>query len=248
MPGGLAAAATVVSGVSSSRAASKSAKAGRDAAERSAGAIQKAGDVARVDVLDLFPDSERQLLGGSSRAFDIFSGGLGAQQQALSQGNLNAQQTVGGGFNQVQAALLGLPVNTQNFAPRGVDFTQTPQNPFLDQGGGLIGAAPAAFETGQGMVAGRTGEGIAGTQPLFLNPISRSFDEQGGLIRNPDGSTNIDFGFSEDPNSAELMSNRGAAFGVAKRDQRRRFSRQDANASAVQQGLMDAIGILGGRQ
>lgn len=240
------AAGSIISGGISARASGKASEKARAAAEKAAKRIQTAGDVARTDALSLFPESERQLIGGAQAAFDIFGQGIGAQQQALSQGNLNAQQTVGSGFGQVQNALLGLPVNTQSFAPQGVDFTQGVQNPFSVEGGGqsLIGGTARDFETGQGRIPGRTGGNIAGTQPIFLNPISGAFDEGGGVIRNPDGSINLDLGFGQDPNSASIAP-QGAVHQVAQDDFRRRFGR---HLEGPGNALIEAIGTLRGKR
>ena len=120
----------------SSRASERAADAGSDAARASGQQIAAAAAQAREDVLNFFPGAQQDLLAGAEGAFNLLGGGIGAQQQALSQGNLAAQQTLGGGFNQIQNALLGLPVNTEGFTPQGIDFTQAPINPFAVQPGG----------------------------------------------------------------------------------------------------------------
>ena len=118
----------------SSRSARKAANKASDASEMASRAIQDAGRQAREDVLDLTPRARKELGLGTSRAFNLFNKGIGAQQKALSQGNLNAQQTVSGGFDQQRNALLGLPVDTQGFAPQGIGFTKQFYNPWVSYG------------------------------------------------------------------------------------------------------------------
>ena len=121
MPAG---AAVVGGAIISSRSADRASDKAAAGAERAADKIQTAGEKARVDVLDFFPLAQQDLLTGANLAGDLISRGTQEQQRLLSQGNLNAQQTVGGGFDAIRSALLGLPVNQQAFAPRGITQSQ----------------------------------------------------------------------------------------------------------------------------
>lgn len=140
--------ATIVSGAMSADAAGDAADAASDAAGRSARQIADAARQARKDVFTQFPAAQQDLVTGASGAFDVFNQALGGQQQALGQGNLNAQGTIGQGFGQAQNALLGLPVDQSMFAPKGQEILDQAQanqfvNPFTQEGGsGLGGFAP----------------------------------------------------------------------------------------------------------
>ena len=108
----------VIGGVASERAGSKAAK----AQERSAESIERAAQIARQDVLNLFPQAQLSLLTGAQGAFDVFGKSIPLQQSQLQAGNLAAQQSVSDAFNQAQAALLGQPVtgfgeNVQGVSP-----------------------------------------------------------------------------------------------------------------------------------
>jgi len=171
------AAAIVGSALLSSRASGKASDAAAGAADRSAAQIAEAGKLAREDVLKFFPGAQEDLFAGAGGAFDILGGGVQEQQRALSQGNLAAQQTLGGGFGQIRSALLGLPVDQAGFAPQGIDFTAIPQNPFAPQARGGIGETPpgATFQDG---VA--TGPGFVTAPGL---PTQGSFGGIGNLIQ-----------------------------------------------------------------
>jgi len=121
---------TVAGGYMSGEASKDAAEAGAAGADRASAISQAAADRARQDVNQLFGPAQEDLLAGYSGGFDLINQGIGEQQNLLQQGNMNAQQTVGGGFDQVRNALMGMPVDTQNFAPQGVEMSQLPQNPF----------------------------------------------------------------------------------------------------------------------
>jgi hypothetical protein len=142
--------------------------ASRKASHTAADSVEDAGRItqgaaaqARQDVNRLYPQAREDLMTGASGAFDIFNQALGGQQQALQQGNLNAQTTLGQGFNQQQNALLGLPVDQGVFAPKTLGAAPT-----AGQGAPLGGAAPAgnplAFQAG-GFGNPFTGESSAQT-------------------------------------------------------------------------------------
>ena len=121
MPAG---AAIAVGAASSARSSSKAASALKSGSETAAILAQNATGLARDRVKEFFPLAQQDLLTGSTFAGDILSRGTQEQQRLLSQGNLNAQQTIGGGFNAIRSALLGQPVNQQAFAPQGITQSQ----------------------------------------------------------------------------------------------------------------------------
>lgn len=121
MPWGVAAAAVGVgTGIASARASERAADVAAEGAERSAAQIQGAADVVRFDVNRLFPLAQQDLLAGAGAAGDILSQGVTEQQRLLSAGNIGAQQTLGQGFGNIEASLLGTPINRQAFVPQGV--------------------------------------------------------------------------------------------------------------------------------
>ena len=110
--------ATVASGLYSSKKADDAANEGSVAANRAAEEIRDSGVRARGDALELFPLAQRDLLAGSSAAYDLYKAGAAEQQGLVTEGNLAAQQTTANGFDQVRAALLGIPQQgAQAFSP-----------------------------------------------------------------------------------------------------------------------------------
>lgn len=112
-----------------------SAKSDRDAAEdlanRSRSDITAGTEQARQDINLLFPEAQQARLGGFQAAQDIFGSAVPQQAQQFQQGNLQAQQTTGLGAQQMQNALLGLPVDygfmqPQQTAPLDFSFLNTP--------------------------------------------------------------------------------------------------------------------------
>ena len=123
-------AATVVgTGYMSSEASKDAAEAGTESAERAAAQVREAADRARKDVNQIFPTAQRDLLSGYSSAYDIFGQGVPEQQRLSSAGNMNAQQTMAGGYDQYSNALMGLPVNQSSWQPKGIATSQVPYNP-----------------------------------------------------------------------------------------------------------------------
>lgn len=164
----------VLSSVSSSRAS----KAGQRAAAASAGQIAEAGRIAREDVLTFFPGAQQDLISGARGAFDIFGQGITGQQQALQQGNINAQGTISAGLPQIRAALLGLPSPGAGraFAPQNVQLGQAPINPFPAAPAQAVDGAPAALAGGA-----PTSGGFApvGTGPLTnIGSVASQLNQQ----------------------------------------------------------------------
>ena len=202
-------AAIVGGAIISSRASGDAADAGSAGAKLAAQQVRQAGEQARLDALELFPLAQQDLLAGARGAFDIFNQTQQGQQQALSQGNLNAQGTVGSGFNNIQNALLGLPVNQQSFQPQGVDFSAQPQNPFSAAGAlGGVGAQ-TQINTGQGAFA------ATGDNSRFLNPFAARLDAQGFIQRGQDGTPGVDFSGGQIPGSAAAIRPSSALGGFA---------------------------------
>jgi len=134
MPWG--AAAVLGAGVLASEASKDATAAASAGSSLSASQVKKAAKQARTDVNRLSTSAQGDLLSGASGAFDIIGGGIGEQQRLLSAGNVGAQQTLGQGFSNIQAALLGTPIDQTAFAPQGVPLSQAPVNPIGETSGG----------------------------------------------------------------------------------------------------------------
>lgn len=152
---------TVGAGILSARAAEKAGDTAAEGAERSGAQIQAAGDLARRDVQRIFPQAQGDLISGAAGAADILSQGVTEQQRLLSAGNVGAQQTLGQGFGNIQAALLGTPINQQAFAPQGVPSAPTPQGSPLSQPVPPQGLSqPIANPFGQALGGGQVEGGL----------------------------------------------------------------------------------------
>jgi hypothetical protein len=123
--------------------------------------IRQATDVAREDVNRLFPEAAQSRLQGFQGAQDIFASSVPQQLNAFQQGNLQAQTTAGLAPQQIQNALLGLPVDFGFLQPQE-QFQ--PDFSFLNQ--------PL-----QPSIAGTTG-------PAF-NPAAGQFNPTGGATPVP---------------------------------------------------------------
>jgi len=121
---------TAASGYMSSEASKDAAEAGADASGRASQQVMDAANQARREVKQYIPAAQQDLLTGYSAAADIFGQGLPEQQRLLSGGNLNAQQTTAGGYDQYRSALMGLPVDQSNWATKQVAPSAPIQNPF----------------------------------------------------------------------------------------------------------------------
>lgn len=180
----------VISGIATDKAAGKAS----DAQLAAADVIKNAAQAARADILKLFPAAKQELLTGAQGAFDVFGQAIPLQQQQLSAGNLAAQQSAAQGFDQAQAALLGLP--TQQFQAQAVPFSQ---DPFL--GGQSLFGTPQQFQGSGGEVgflptfAGLGGSfAPAGEPEQIVNGQPVPEVGQGGLgtpITNPNIFTGI---------------------------------------------------------
>ena len=120
----------LVGGYLSGEASKDAAKTGSDAAGRSSAQVKAASDKARRDVLTYMPAARDDLLAGYSSAADIFGQGVPEQQRLLQSGNMNAQQTTAGGYDQYRSALMGMPVDQSNWQPQQVAQSAPIENPF----------------------------------------------------------------------------------------------------------------------
>ena len=117
-------------GYLSGEASKDAAEAGADASGRASQQVMDAANQARREVKQYIPAAQQDLLAGYSAAADIFGQALPEQQRLLSGGNLNAQQTTAGGYDQYKSALMGLPVDQSNWAAKQVAPSAPIQNPF----------------------------------------------------------------------------------------------------------------------
>ena len=177
-------AVSAIGAYSADKASDKAAKSAKDAANR----IQKAGARARTDVQEIYPEASRELFRGSSNAYDIFNQAMGQQQQALGQGNLQAQGTVSSSLPQIQAALMGLPTDFSGLQPQSVQPQQGFANPFSASGNYSSALANAGSGGGAGgnnvtignqypdlgaderTVAQRTFNPLTQQEPSYLSP------------------------------------------------------------------------------
>jgi len=118
---------TAVIGAASASSDRKAANKQTDDAQR---AIQEATAQARTDVNRIFPQAQEARLQGFQGAQDIFASTVPQQFQQFQQGNLQAQGTAGAAPQQIQNALLGLPVDFGFLQPQQA---QTPDFSFLNQ-------------------------------------------------------------------------------------------------------------------
>lgn len=73
--------------------------------------IRAATKTARADIDRIFPQVQSQRLEGFQGAQNVLAQGIPQQFDVFQQGNIQAQQTAGAAPQQVQNALLGLPVD-----------------------------------------------------------------------------------------------------------------------------------------
>lgn len=92
--------------------------------------IREGITAAREDINRLFPQADAARLFGAQGAQDIFASAVPQQFQQFQQGNIQAQSTAGAAPQQIQNALLGLPVDFGFLQPQQ---TQAPDFSFLNQ-------------------------------------------------------------------------------------------------------------------
>lgn len=119
---------------------------------------------AREDIIPRFEAAQQARLQGAQTALGIFGEALPQQAQLFQQGNVAAQQLLGGGSQQFQNAILGLPVDRSIFQPQQfeTDFSfaqnllqpEVPQEPL---------APPQVPQAPQSPLAG-----VAQPPPQFL--------------------------------------------------------------------------------
>lgn len=84
----------------------------------------------KADIERIFPQAQAARLFGAQGAQDIFAAAVPQQFQQFQQGNVQAQGTAGSAPQQIQNALLGLPVDFGFLQPQQ---TQAPDFSFLSQ-------------------------------------------------------------------------------------------------------------------
>jgi len=129
----------------------KAGKAQKKALEKAQQFIGQQAAVARQDVTRLFGGAQEAQRGGFQAALDIFGQAVPEQARLFGAGNVGAQQQLIGGLPQIQAALLGQPVDFSQFQPTqlqpNLGFTQqtlpqaTPIGEVLTPPGTLSGPA-----------------------------------------------------------------------------------------------------------
>ena len=175
-------AGAVIGGVVSGEASKKAAATGAAAQERAASTVSEAANKARSEVLELFPLAQSNLLVGAQSAIDVFGAGIPLQQKQLQAGNLQAQQTTAGGFDQQRAALLGL--NIPQFSA-GAPIITGEEEPLL--GGSIVGNKRFIDlgSTGSAGIPGFVGTGTIPGSALFEgveDPTARNeFVDAAGL-------------------------------------------------------------------
>jgi len=93
----------------------KAGKAEKKALEASQEFIAKQTDIARTESTRLFGGAQEAQRAGFQAALDIFGQSVPEQARLFGAGNVAAQQQLIGGLPQIQAALLGQPVDFSQF-------------------------------------------------------------------------------------------------------------------------------------
>lgn len=108
----------------------KAGKAEVKAFEQGQQLVRQGQQQARSDIQGIFPQAQQSLLQGFQGALDVFGQSVPAQADVFQQGNLVAQQSVARGLPQFQNAILGQPVDFNQFQPQQI---QAPDLSFLQQ-------------------------------------------------------------------------------------------------------------------
>ena len=95
----------------------KAGKAEKKALEAGQERIAKQSDIARTENIRLFGGAQESQRGGFQAALDVFGLSVPEQARLFGEGNVAAQQQLIGGLPQIQAALLGQPVDFSQFQP-----------------------------------------------------------------------------------------------------------------------------------
>lgn len=95
-------------------------KAQMAANQRAQAYIERAGAEAAQSGQRLFGAAQENIMRGNEAAMGLFGQFAPQQLAAFQQGNVNAQQQIAGGLPQIQAALMGTPVDYSAFQPRSV--------------------------------------------------------------------------------------------------------------------------------
>lgn len=111
-------------------AASKAGRRQRESLEQSQATIEAAADRAREDALPRFEQAREDVLMGFQGALDVFGQTIPQQAMAFQAGNVGAQQQLIAGLPQIQAAILGQPVDFSALQPTEITMTEESFAPF----------------------------------------------------------------------------------------------------------------------
>lgn len=100
----------------------KAAKKQASALKTSQSLVREGTESAKSDVLGLFPEAQRSRQLGFQGALDVFGKTIPQQLGAFQGGNVAAQQQIAAGLPQIQAAILGQPVDFSAFQPQALGF------------------------------------------------------------------------------------------------------------------------------
>jgi hypothetical protein len=84
--------------------------------------IAQQAEQARGDIFNLIPAAETNRQLGTQAALDIFGQTIPQQLDVFQRGNVGAQQALTQGLPQIQAALLGQPVDFGQIQPQSISF------------------------------------------------------------------------------------------------------------------------------
>ena len=134
-----------------------------DPAEQAAQDVRASTAQARGDILDIFPVSDVNRNLGLSQALRVLEQGLTQQADVFREGNVGAQQTLLAGLPQVQAAILGTPVNLSGLQSQQFTFDPTFSRQdvpaFRSTQNALSQAAPNSSQSLEQLLASLGGQG-----------------------------------------------------------------------------------------
>ena len=91
--------------------------------ERTREFIRQQAEEARGDIFQLFPSAEENIQRGAQAGLDVLAQSIPEQLGVFSQGNVGAQRALTQGLPQIQAALLGQPIDFGQIQPQQLDFS-----------------------------------------------------------------------------------------------------------------------------
>lgn len=125
--------------------------------------IKQASEQARSDIFQLFPEAQESRQAGISAGLDFLKQSAPLQMGAFQQGNMGAQRAISAGLPQMQAALLGQPIDYSQIQPQQINTSgigQLMQSAQIPQVSGIgqqfnVGAdasRPGMYQTGNSAV------------------------------------------------------------------------------------------------